>query len=147
MLIEDHNTHQATLNDSGQILSGTGNEDSVYSLNDTHNLICRFFCLVSDISRSNIVLPKSELSPSTKVTTVRKSWDRYKIFFCHREKANENDFAITVERKHGEGDLEKLSGDIYEVMVYGEGIRESLPKSWFHLAALKQTTPKRQVHK
>ena len=43
MSIEDHNAHQAILNDSGQSLFGTGSEDSVYSLNDTHNLICRFY--------------------------------------------------------------------------------------------------------
>ena len=34
-----------------------------------------------------------------------------------------------VERKHGEGALDKLTSDIYEIMAYGEGIRESLPKS------------------
>ena len=60
MSIEDQNAHQAILNDSGQSLFGTGNEDSVYSVNDTHNLICRVLCSVSDIFKSNIVLPKSE---------------------------------------------------------------------------------------
>ena len=34
-----------------------------------------------------------------------------------------------VERKHGEGALDKLTSDIYEIMAYGKGIRESLPKS------------------
>ena len=34
-----------------------------------------------------------------------------------------------VERKHGEGALGKLTSDISEIMAYGEGIRESLPKS------------------
>ena len=37
---------------TGQSLFGTGNEDSVYSVNDTHNLICRVLCSVSDIFKS-----------------------------------------------------------------------------------------------
>ena len=33
-----------------------------------------------------------------------------------------------MECKHGEGALDRLSSDIYKIMAYGEGIRESLPK-------------------
>ena len=66
MSIEDHNAHQAILNDSGQSLFGTGNEDSVYSVNDTHNLIFRVLCSVSDSFKSDIVLPKSEFIATYK---------------------------------------------------------------------------------
>ena len=33
--------------------------------------------------------------------------------------------------------LDKLSSDIYEIMAYGEGIRESLPKSSVSFASSK----------
>ena len=33
-----------------------------------------------------------------------------------------------VERKHGEGALDKLTSGIYEIMAYGEGIKKFLPK-------------------
>ena len=66
MSIEGHNAHQVLLNDSGQSLFGTGNEDSVCSVNDIHNLICRVLCAVSDIFKSDIALPKSEFIPKYK---------------------------------------------------------------------------------
>ena len=50
MSIEDHNAHQVILNDSGQSLC----------VNVTHNLIRKVLGSVSDIFKSDIVLPKSE---------------------------------------------------------------------------------------
>ena len=136
------------MNDNGQNLFGSGNEDSVYSVNDTHNLICRVLCSVSDIFKSDIVLPKSEFITKYKSSYSEEELRYAKdILFAIIKRRRGATLPSLVERKHGERALDKLSSDIYEIMAYGEGIRESPKNLWFHLAARKQKTLKRQPHK
>ena len=136
------------MNDSGQSLFGTGNEDSIYSVNDTHNLICRVLCSVSDIFKSDIVLPKSEFIAKYKSSYSEEELRYAKhILFAIVKRRRGVTLPSLVERKHGEGALDKLGSDIYEIMAYGEGIRESFPKSLVSSGSSKQKTPKRQPHK
>ena len=95
MSIEDHNAHQVILKDSGQSVFGTGNEDSVHSVNDTHNLICRVLCSVTDIFKSDIVLPKSEFIAKYKSSYSEEELRHAKIFCLPSLKAKVSDFTAT----------------------------------------------------
>ena len=104
MSIEDHNVHQAILNDSDQSLFGTGNEDSVYSINDTHNLICRALCSVSDIFKSDIVLSKSEFIAKYKSNYSEEELRYVKdILFAIVKRRKGVTLPSLVESKHGGG--------------------------------------------
>ena len=73
---------------------------------------------MSDIFKSDIILPKSEFIA------------KYKSNYSEDEQRYVKDILFAnVKRRRGVTLPDKLSGDIYEIMAYGEGIRESLPKS------------------
>ena len=138
MSIEDHNAHLVILNDSDQSLC----------VNVTHNLICKVLGSVSDIFKRDIVLPNSEFIAKYKSSYSEEELRYAKdILFAIVKRRRGVTLPPLVERKHGEGALDKLTSDIYEIMAYGEVSENPSQNPWFHLAARKQKTPKRQPHK
>ena len=123
-------THLGDMKFHGSVIAGTATGDLLRGF----NVITEALDLVKALySPTYLSLPRSDFC--NKIVEEIGDYEevlRYTrdlLFAVMRRKRKLNPSKTLVERKTGEGSIDKLLKDVYEIFSYCEGGRESLPKS------------------